>query len=155
MTIQIEPTIVVVIFGCMGDLTWRKLAPAFYNLLLDQQLPEHFAVIGLDIKNDLGYFVTNQVFDNLSSSGNLLAIAWGMTAPAQGHAILDKIGEFQIADLERISTTIVRDGAVHEVYAPNGHHLSSLWYTSEAPLTWSAGMVVYAQYVYQRHLADG
>ena len=36
----------------MGDLTWRKLAPALYNLLLDQQLPEHFAVIGLDIKNE-------------------------------------------------------------------------------------------------------
>src|SRR5258707_5655643 len=41
---------VLVIFGCMGDLTWRKLAPALYNLLLEHQLPEHFAVIGLDIK---------------------------------------------------------------------------------------------------------
>ncbi len=50
MTIQKEPTILV-IFGGMGDLTWRKLAPALYNLQLDQQLPEHFAVIGLDIKN--------------------------------------------------------------------------------------------------------
>ena len=45
----LEPTILV-IFGSMGDLTWRKLAPALYNLLLDQQLPERFAVIGLDIK---------------------------------------------------------------------------------------------------------
>ncbi len=34
----------------MGDLTWRKLAPALYNMLLDQQLPERFAVIGLDLK---------------------------------------------------------------------------------------------------------
>ena len=50
MTQQKEPTILV-IFGGMGDLTWRKLAPAIYNLLLDQQLPEHFAVIGLDIKD--------------------------------------------------------------------------------------------------------
>jgi len=51
MTLQKEPTILV-IFGSMGDLTWRKLAPALYNLLLDQQLPEHFAVIGLDMKNE-------------------------------------------------------------------------------------------------------
>jgi glucose-6-phosphate 1-dehydrogenase len=36
----------------MGDLTWRKLAPALYNMLLDQKLPEHFAVIGLDIKDE-------------------------------------------------------------------------------------------------------
>ena len=49
MTLQKEPTILV-IFGGLGDLTWRKLAPALYNLLLAQQLPEHFAVIGLDIK---------------------------------------------------------------------------------------------------------
>ena len=51
MTILKEPTILV-IFGGMGDLTWRKLAPALYNLLLNQQLPEHFAVIGLDMKDE-------------------------------------------------------------------------------------------------------
>jgi glucose-6-phosphate 1-dehydrogenase len=42
-----QPTILV-IFGSQGDLTWRKLAPAIYNLFLDGQLPEQFAVIGLD-----------------------------------------------------------------------------------------------------------
>jgi glucose-6-phosphate 1-dehydrogenase len=51
MTTALEPTILA-IFGSMGDLTWRKLAPALYNLLLDQKLPEHFAVIGLDMKNE-------------------------------------------------------------------------------------------------------
>ena len=50
MTLPLEPTILV-IFGGMGDLTWRKLAPALYNLLLNRQLPEHFAVIGLDVKD--------------------------------------------------------------------------------------------------------
>ena len=49
MTTSVEPTILV-IFGGMGDLTWRKLAPAIFNLLLDKVLPERFAVIGLDIK---------------------------------------------------------------------------------------------------------
>ena len=42
-----EPTIMI-IFGSMGDLTWRKLAPALYNLFFDHKLPERFAVIGLD-----------------------------------------------------------------------------------------------------------
>ena len=51
MTLLVEPTILV-IFGGMGDLTWRKLAPALYNLLLNKQLPEHFAVIGLDLKDE-------------------------------------------------------------------------------------------------------
>ena len=49
MTIIKEPTILV-IFGSMGDLTWRKLAPAVVNLLLAKGLPDQFAVIGVDMK---------------------------------------------------------------------------------------------------------
>jgi len=49
MTNHKEPTILV-IFGGMGDLTWRKLAPAIYNLFLDHQLPERFTALGLDVK---------------------------------------------------------------------------------------------------------
>jgi glucose-6-phosphate 1-dehydrogenase len=40
------PTIAV-IFGGTGDLTKRKLIPAFYHLFLDGWLPKQFAVIGL------------------------------------------------------------------------------------------------------------
>lgn len=159
---------------------------------------------------DLGYYVTNHLFDNLSSSGNLLSIAWGLAAPAQAHSILNRMNEFGMASpvptrvvhrsyplkfiaienrlggianyhttaswlwlgawhvialarmgrvdeadevLYRLSQVIVRDGAVHEVYGPDGQYLSTFWYTSEAPLTWSAGMVVYAHYVYRRRQA--
>ena len=31
---------IFVIFGGAGDLTWRKLVPALYNLFLDHWLPE-------------------------------------------------------------------------------------------------------------------
>jgi glucose-6-phosphate 1-dehydrogenase len=41
-----EP-VVIVIFGGTGDLTKRKLIPAFYNLFIDGWLPENFAIIGL------------------------------------------------------------------------------------------------------------
>lgn len=44
--IKSQPTIIV-IFGATGDLTWRKLVPAFYNLYLDNRLPEKFAIIGV------------------------------------------------------------------------------------------------------------
>jgi glycogen debranching enzyme len=46
--------------------------------------------------------------------------------------------------LSRISEVIVRDGQVLEVYGPDGKRLSSFWYKTESPLTWNAGMVVYA-----------
>ncbi len=43
---SISPTIIV-IFGATGDLTWRKLIPAIFNLYLDNWIPEHFSVIGI------------------------------------------------------------------------------------------------------------
>src|SRR3954453_23398197 len=36
----------LVIFGAAGDLAWRKLMPAIYNLNVDGVLPAHFAVVG-------------------------------------------------------------------------------------------------------------
>jgi glucose-6-phosphate 1-dehydrogenase len=47
---KVRPTILV-IFGAAGDLTWRKLMPALYNLFLDKWLPGQFAVIGTDHKD--------------------------------------------------------------------------------------------------------
>lgn len=36
-----------VIFGASGDLTWRKLVPALYNLYLNGWMPEKFEVFGM------------------------------------------------------------------------------------------------------------
>lgn len=41
------PTIIV-IFGAGGDLTWRKLVPALYNLWRDEWLTHEFSIIGVD-----------------------------------------------------------------------------------------------------------
>jgi glucose-6-phosphate 1-dehydrogenase len=44
------PPVVLVIFGAAGDLTWRKLVPALYNLFIDKLLSEKFAIFGVDAK---------------------------------------------------------------------------------------------------------
>ena len=48
-----DPT-VFIIFGASGDLTWRKLVPALYNLYLSGWMPEKFEIIGMsnDEMND-------------------------------------------------------------------------------------------------------
>jgi glucose-6-phosphate 1-dehydrogenase len=46
------PPATMVIFGAAGDLTKRLVAPALYNLVRAGQLPDDFAVIGID-HNDL------------------------------------------------------------------------------------------------------
>jgi GH15 family glucan-1,4-alpha-glucosidase len=159
--------------------------------------------------DDLGYYITSEGFENLSSGGNLLAIAWGLASPDQANAILAHMDRFDMANpiptkpvyppypnrfialenrlgrigfyhtnaawlwlgawhvialsqarrfkeaqeyMDRISEVIVRDGAVHEVFAPDGRYINGFWYNSEAPFTWSAGMVVYANFVLKRRL---
>src|SRR5215510_3967529 len=37
----------IVIFGGKGDLAWRKLIPAFYNLYISGYLPKQFAIYGM------------------------------------------------------------------------------------------------------------
>ena len=44
---QLEPT-VFVIFGGAGDLTWRKLVPALFDLSQDRSQPAQFAIIAVD-----------------------------------------------------------------------------------------------------------
>jgi glucose-6-phosphate 1-dehydrogenase len=43
---KISPTIIVIL-GAAGDLAWRKLLPAIYNLYLDKWIPNDFSVIGV------------------------------------------------------------------------------------------------------------
>jgi GH15 family glucan-1,4-alpha-glucosidase len=150
---------------------------------------------------NLGYFVTSDTLSQLSSDGNLLAIAWelatleesqsilrvmedaGMSAPVPTrcsstpypreliaianvlagvanyhtdaawmwlgawHVIaLCRCGELAKAQdlLSRMSVVIVKDKQVHEVHGPNGQPLASLWYKPESPLTWNAGMFIFA-----------
>src|SRR3954464_4384049 len=38
---------IIFIFGGSGDLAYRKLMPALYNLYLDKYLPEKFLIIGI------------------------------------------------------------------------------------------------------------
>jgi len=54
--IKSQPT-VFIIYGATGDLCWRKLVPALYNLFLDNWMPEKFAIIGTSRSE-----FTNEVF---------------------------------------------------------------------------------------------
>jgi glucose-6-phosphate 1-dehydrogenase len=63
---------VLVIFGAAGDLSWRKLLPAVYNLNVDGVLPSHFAVVGFglpsegDTKGDPDEYVRNRARDGIN-----------------------------------------------------------------------------------------
>ncbi|HLF74211.1 MAG TPA: glycoside hydrolase family 15 protein [Anaerolineales bacterium] len=155
---------------------------------------------------NLGYFATSDRLHQLSSDGNLLAVAWGLAKPEQAESLLKVMEEAGMAQpiptrvvypsyplelialenllgslpnyhtdaswlwlgawhvialvktghldkaqqlMARITEVIVREKQVNEVHAPNGQPLSSLWYKSESPLTWNAGMIIYASHIFE------
>jgi glycogen debranching enzyme len=196
---------------------WKALsemAIAATRLNLQQEAVQYFvkaenvlrAVNKYFWRNDLGYFVTSDVLTQLSSDGNLLAIAWGLTKREQAESILMVMEAARMAEpvptrvtypsyprqlialenilggmaiyhtsaswlwigawhiialvrtghldaaqqlVSRILSVIIQDRQVNEVHAPNGKPLSNMWYTSEAPLTWNAGMVIYACRIFE------
>jgi hypothetical protein len=69
--------------------------------------------------------------------------AWHVIALVRtGH--IDKAHQL----VARITEVIIRDRQVNEVHAPDGKPLSSIWYKSESPLSWNAGMIIYASHVF-------
>ena len=41
------PASLLFIFGGSGDLNFRKLSPALYNLFIDDWMPEKFGIVGI------------------------------------------------------------------------------------------------------------
>ena len=61
---QAYPPCMAVIFGGAGDLSHRKLLPALYNLSLDNELPQNFAILAFAIDD-----LNDESFRNFARSG--------------------------------------------------------------------------------------
>ena len=79
---QLEPT-VFVIFGGAGDLTWRKLMPALFDLSQDRSLPAQFAIIAVDrieLGDDALRHACTMASINSPASGRAKLPAWNQFA---------------------------------------------------------------------------
>jgi len=75
---KINPTIIIIL-GASGDLAWRKLIPAVYNLYLDKWTPDDFSVIGVGHgKISLKQFQNHlrEGVDKFSRRGKAKKIEW-------------------------------------------------------------------------------
>src|SRR5512136_2546983 len=76
---QLEPT-VFIIFGGAGDLTWRKLVPALFDLSQDRSTPAQYSVIAVD-RLDLGdEALRRRLHDGVkkfSRRGRMKTAEWG------------------------------------------------------------------------------
>ncbi len=75
---SLNPSIFI-IFGATGDLTWRKLIPALYNLYLENFLPDKFAIFGLgrgDMTNEKFRDHLRQGADQFAGNGKAKNESW-------------------------------------------------------------------------------
>ena len=94
---QTEPT-VIVIFGGSGDLTWRKLMPALYNLYLADMMPKKFMILGLgrqDMSDQQFRKRLHEGVNKFSRSGKADAKTWNKFAKN----ILYKGADFNKAEI--------------------------------------------------------
>ena len=69
----------IIIFGAGGDLCWRKLIPALYNLYLTDNLPQNFFITAVDhnaIKEDVYKKHLLDGINKFSRSGKADKTAW-------------------------------------------------------------------------------
>ena len=95
--IKFQPTIFV-IYGATGDLNWRKLVPALYNLYLDKWMPEKFAIIGTGRSA-----ITNEAFREKLLDGVNQFSRSGKPAPEQWAAFAQHIF-YESADVNDYET---------------------------------------------------
>ncbi|MFN4259970.1 MAG: glucose-6-phosphate dehydrogenase [Gemmataceae bacterium] len=114
-----QPT-VVVIFGAGGDLAWRKLAPALYNLYLDRWLPENCAIIGVD-RRDLNDDTFRQHLlegiNQFSRSGPVDPAAWSAFAGRLSYMVAD------FDDAQAFAALAERLAHLDDTWKTQAHHI--------------------------------
>ncbi len=96
-TICPDPS-VVVIFGGGGDLTWRKLIPAIYNLHLGKWLPDQFAVISIDRKEMTTVEFNDRLLDGINRFSRR-----GKANPEEWEAFTSHLMDYVAADFDDAS----------------------------------------------------
>jgi len=89
----------IVIFGANGDLTKRLVVPALYNLAKARQLPDRFAIVGVDHNNKTAPDWRNglrEFLDQIVKSGggefaaaSIDSQVWGKLASAMSYVTAD------------------------------------------------------------------
>ena len=117
----------IIIFGAGGDLCWRKLIPALYNLYLADNLPEKFFITAIDHGSTTGEEYNKRLLEGIntfSRSGKADKKAWA--------AFSSHIHYLQ-GDFTSAALYITLDKLLHEQDVKTGQRLNRLCYFSVSP----------------------
>lgn len=119
---------IIVIFGGTGDLTWRKLIPAFYNLYLDKWMPDDFLIVGIGRQdwNNADYLKKlKEGIDKFSRKGKAKKAEWDQFAK---HVVFKK-ADFTVTALY---TSLKKDIAAFE--KASGAIANKIFYLAVPPI---------------------
>ncbi len=125
-TLKTKPTIIT-IFGGSGDLTWRKLIPALYNLFLDKWLNEKFCIIctGQDDTKQEDFIARLQEgVDKFSRRGKTEKEKWDIFA---------KYLQYRKADFTQPEFYVVLKNEVNDFEKNAGDQTNKLYYLAVNP----------------------
>jgi glucose-6-phosphate 1-dehydrogenase len=120
---------IFVILGGSGDLTYRKLVPALYNLYLDNWMPENYCITGIatsDYNHDTFKARLKEGVDKFSRSNNdNSAEKWNVFAEKLQYIAGDFTKDDLYKDLEKL---------ISEKQSDWGNELNVIFYMAIAPV---------------------
>lgn len=117
---------ILFIFGGSGDLNYRKLTPALYNLFLENAMPEHFSIVGIARTEytDAAYKKhLKEGIDNFSRNKGTDA-KWKTFASNISYLQMDVADEGHYKEMNKI---------LAEKEKETGEHLNIIFYMAVAP----------------------
>jgi glucose-6-phosphate 1-dehydrogenase len=95
----VQPAVQIIIFGAAGDLTWRKLIPAIYNLYLSDLMPQKFAIFGVDVKDTSLDDLRKRLLDGVNQFSRR-----GKAKPSQWNDFASHIMDYLVGDFNNPET---------------------------------------------------
>jgi glucose-6-phosphate 1-dehydrogenase len=111
---KISPMLVF-IFGGSGDLNYRKLNPALFNLFLDQAMPENFSIVGIgrtEYANGEYLKKLEEGIENFSRRKGANE-AWSQFSKHISYVAMDVNQNSEYAELEKIAKDTEKQFGVH------------------------------------------
>ncbi len=123
------PSVELVIFGAAGDLTWRKLVPALYNLHLDDLLPEKFAIFGVDAKKVGLEELRKRLLDGVNQFSRR-----GKVRPDTWKSFAERLSSVTVGDFKDLNTFEELGKALNAQDKAWGEHAERVFYLATPPV---------------------
>src|SRR5580692_10870318 len=122
------PASLIFIFGGSGDLNYRKLSPALYNLFIDDWMPEKFGIVGIGRSpyNDEDYRV--RLLNGIKQFSRRKSEADGQWAEFSKHVSYLQMDAEKDNDYGKIAEVVKAKEA-----EMGSDHLNVIFYLSVAP----------------------